>query len=108
MAKTRYVPERRCVACGQRAPKRELTRVVRTPQGTVQADATGKSSGRGAYLCSSSDCWEKGIRRGGLERGLKVSIDAQEKEILLDYYREQVAGRERVTGSTSSESENDY
>ena len=97
MPKTRHIPERRCVACGQRAPKRELTRIVRTPQGMVQADASGKVSGRGAYLCAAPDCWEKGIRRGGLERGLKASIPAGDREALLNYYREQ------VTGPTSSE-----
>lgn len=91
MPKTRHIPERRCVACGQKAPKRELTRIVRTPQGAVQADASGKASGRGAYLCCSSACWERGIRKGGLERGLQISIPARDREVLLDYYREQVA-----------------
>ena len=92
MPRTRHIPERRCVACGQRAPKGELTRIVRTPQGAVQADATGKASGRGAYLCRAGACWEKGARKGGLERGLRVTIPPQQRELLLDYYREQVAG----------------
>ncbi len=92
MPKTGHIPERRCVSCGQRAPKRALTRVVRTPQGKVEADVSGKSNGRGAYLCRSFACWEKGIRKGGLERGLKTSIPTRDREVLLDYYREQVAG----------------
>ena len=91
MARPRHVPERRCIACGQRAPKRQLTRIVRTPQGTVQADATGKSSGRGAYLCSLTDCWERGIRKGGLERNLQVAITPEDRDSLLHYYRERVA-----------------
>ena len=92
MAKPRHIPERRCVACGQRRAKRELTRIVRTPQGAVQADATGKSSGRGAYLCADPACWEKGIRRGGLERGLKVAIPAGDREMLLDFYQSRISG----------------
>ena len=98
MAKPRHVPERRCVACGQRAPKRDLVRIVRTPQGTVHADSTGKSSGRGAYLCSSMDCWDKGVRRGGLERNLRVAISPRDREVLLDYFRERVALAAPVEG----------
>ncbi|MCY4367249.1 MAG: YlxR family protein [Chloroflexi bacterium] len=91
MAKARHVPERRCVACGQRAPKRQFTRIVRTPEGTVMADATGKASGRGGYLCSSGDCWDKGISKGSLERSLQITISRDDRVKLLDYYRSQVA-----------------
>ncbi len=98
MAKPRHVPERRCVACGQRAPKRDLTRIVRTPQGTVHADSTGKSSGRGAYLCRSMDCWDRGVRKGSLERNLKVTIAPRDREVLLDYFRERVATATPVEG----------
>ncbi len=98
MAKPRHVPERRCVACGQRAPKRDLVRIVRTPQGTVHADSTGKSSGRGAYLCRSTDCWDKGVRRGSLERNLQVTISPRDREVLLDYFRQWVASAALVEG----------
>jgi len=98
LAKPRHVPERRCVACGQRAPKRDLTRIVRTPQGTVHADSTGKSSGRGAYLCRSMDCWDRGVRKGSLERNLKVTIAPRDREVLLDYFRERVATATPVEG----------
>lgn len=98
MAKPRHVPERRCVACGQRAPKRDLTRIVRTPQGTVLADSTGKSSGRGAYLCSSIDCWDRGVRKGNLERNLQVTIPPRDREVLLDYFRERVASAAPMEG----------
>ena len=91
MPKARHVPERRCIACGQHAPKRQLTRIVRTPQGLVRADETGKLSGRGAYLCHSMDCWERGVSRGSLERSLKVTISASERETLLNYFRERVS-----------------
>lgn len=92
MPKTRHIPERKCVACGQRTAKRSLTRIVRTTEGAVQADATGKANGRGAYLCAAAVCWERGVRRGGLERSLKTAIPGRERQLLLDYYREQVAG----------------
>ncbi len=92
MPKTRHIPERKCVACGQRTAKRSLTRIVRTTEGAVQADATGKANGRGAYLCAAAACWERGVRRGGLERSLKTAIPGRERQLLLDYYREQVAG----------------
>jgi len=96
LAKARHVPERRCVACGQRAPKKQFTRIVRTPEGTVLADATGKASGRGGYLCSSGDCWEKGIGKGSLERNLQVTISREDRARLLDYYRSQVAQAAQV------------
>ena len=98
MAKPRHVPERKCVACGQRAAKRELTRIVRTPQGTVHADSTGKLSGRGAYLCNSADCWDRGVRRGGLQRSLQVTIAPRDREVLFDYFRERVGSATPVEG----------
>ena len=101
MPRPRHVPERRCIACGQRAPKGRLTRIVRTPQGTVHADATGKSSGRGAYLCPASECWERGIRKGTLERSLKAAIAPEDLDSLLNYYRE------RVTEAASLEVQHD-
>ena len=91
MARTRHIPERKCVACGLRAPKREFTRIVRTPDGSVHADATGKSSGRGAYLCHSPGCWENAIRKGGLQRNLRVTITPQDQQALLNYFADRMA-----------------
>ena len=88
MAKTRHVPERTCVACGQKLPKRELIRIVRTPQGAVLVDATGKSPGRGAYLCGSSACWERAVHKGGLERGLHTQITGPDRAQLMAYYHQ--------------------
>lgn len=93
MAKARHVPERKCVACGRKGPKSGLVRVIRTPQGAVAADTTGKAPGRGAYLCSSPECWELALRKNSLERGLRVPLSAQERDQLLEFFREQVAGR---------------
>ena len=97
MAKTRHIPERRCVACGQRFPKLDLIRVVRTPQGTVTVDLTSKSAGRGAYICGNSDCWQRGLTKGNLERSLTVTLSAQDRDQILSFYRENIAGS---TGAT--------
>lgn len=91
MVKTRHIPERSCAACGQKFSKGELTRIVRTPQGAVMVDRGGKGAGRGAYLCDSQACWQRGIHKGSLERGLRTTMGAQDRENLLVFYQEQIA-----------------
>ncbi len=86
MAKVRHVPERSCVACAQKLSKRDLIRIVKTPEGAVTVDRNGKSAGRGAYLCRTPSCWRRGIDKGGLERSLKLEISNQDKSSLLDFY----------------------
>ena len=92
MAKARHIPERRCVTCGQRFPKRDLIRVVRTPQGTISVDPTGKSAGRGAYICTNADCWQRALTKGNLDRSLAVSLSAQDRDLILNFYRQNMAG----------------
>jgi len=80
------IPERKCVGCGNAFPKRELIRVVKTPEGRVELDTVGKKSGRGAYLCHSTECLNKARKAKRLERGLDISIsqdiyDALEAEL---------------------------
>jgi predicted RNA-binding protein YlxR (DUF448 family) len=67
--------------------KREMVRVIRTPEGGVEADATGKKSGRGAYLCPQAECWEAGLRKGRLERALKATISPADAEALRVFAR---------------------
>ncbi|MGH2349592.1 MAG: RNase P modulator RnpM [bacterium] len=67
---------RTCVACGRTRPKRELLRVVRTPDGQVRLDPTGKVSGRGAYVCAESSCADAGLREARLAHALEVAIPA--------------------------------
>lgn len=74
MARTRKVPMRTCVTCGQMRPKRELVRVVRTPAGDVKTDATGKLSGRGAYVCPTPACAGVALREHRLEHALEVPM----------------------------------
>ena len=69
MPRKRHIPERTCVACGAKKPKRELVRVACSPQGQVSVDATGKAPGRGAYVCGP-DCWDTALGRGRLARSL--------------------------------------
>jgi predicted RNA-binding protein YlxR (DUF448 family) len=65
---------RTCIACGTERAKRELVRIVRTPEGTILADATGRRSGRGAYVCADLGCLEKGLARGQLARALETTV----------------------------------
>ena len=68
------VPMRQCVGCGEMKSKKEMIRVIKTPEEEIILDATGRKNGRGAYLCASMECLSKAIKRKGLERSLKVSI----------------------------------
>ncbi|WAH35368.1 RNase P modulator RnpM [Alicyclobacillus dauci] len=74
MNKVRKVPLRKCVGCQEMRPKRELIRVVHTPEGEVLIDSTGKRNGRGAYLCPDENCLHMAMKRKSLERALKMSI----------------------------------
>ncbi len=68
------IPQRQCMGCRERKEKRQLIRVVRTPQGDVTLDLGGKLNGRGAYLCPNGECLKKAIRSKSLERSLEVPI----------------------------------
>lgn len=67
-------PMRMCAGCRERAPKRELIRVVRTPEGGLLLDARDKAPGRGAYICRRTECLQKARRSRALERMLNISI----------------------------------
>ena len=67
-------PIRRCTGCGEHFPKKELIRVVRSPEGEIFLDLTGKKSGRGAYICKRADCLKKARRAKRLESTLECSI----------------------------------
>lgn len=67
-------PLRQCVGCMARKDKKELIRVVRTPEGDIVIDLKGKMNGRGAYLCKNPECLKKAGKNKGLERAFKISI----------------------------------
>ena len=78
----KHVPQRTCIACRQAQGKRELIRLVRTPEGQLVIDETGKRNGRGAYLCRQKTCWEAVLRGDQLSRALKMDIGEQEIDML--------------------------
>lgn len=79
--KTKKIPMRRCVGCGESKTKKELIRIVALPSGMIELDRTGKKSGRGVYICDNLECFEKAYKAHGLERSLKrpVSRDVYEQ-----------------------------
>jgi hypothetical protein len=81
----KHIPLRTCVACHQMKPKRELLRIVRAPDGHVFIDATGKKSGRGAYLCARLSCWEQALKGKRLEHEFEMQIAAEDRAALDEY-----------------------
>ncbi len=69
------VKTRQCSGCGEHSDGRDMFRIVRTPDGEVRYDATGRCSGRGMYVCKKKECIEKAFKRAGIGRGLHVEID---------------------------------
>ena len=82
MEKIKRVPLRRCLGCMQSFPKKDLIRVVRTPENEVLIDITGKKSGRGAYLCRDEACLKKAIKAKRLQTNLEVQIGEELIEAL--------------------------
>ncbi len=80
----KHVPQRTCIGCRQAKDKRELIRLVRTPEGQLVVDETGKRNGRGAYLCRQRTCWETALRGGQVSRALKIEIGEPERQMLYD------------------------
>lgn len=68
------IPLRRCLGCFESKPKNELYRIVKTPEGEIVLDKTGKKNGRGAYICSSKECLEKAIKARKLEKEFETKI----------------------------------
>ena len=84
--KIKKVPMRQCLGCNEHKPKGELLRVVRSPEGEVSLDFTGKKSGRGAYICRDLSCLRRVRKSRRLERNLEVAIseevyDRMEREL---------------------------
>ena len=68
------IPMRQCTGCREMKPKRELIRVVRSPENEISLDFKGKAQGRGAYVCHSQECLKRAIKSKALEKSLEVSI----------------------------------
>lgn len=81
----KHVPQRTCIACRAVRPKRDLVRIVRTPEGAVVVDETGKRNGRGAYLCRQRACWERALEQKQLEQALNTTLTPEVVSSLRTY-----------------------
>lgn len=85
------IPMRQCIGCREMKEKRELIRVVRSPEGEISVDTKGKKPGRGAYLCPDPQCFKKAVKSKALERTLEVSIPQEVYELLQKQMEEESA-----------------
>ena len=77
MQKVKKIPQRQCVGCREMKNKRDLIRVVRSPEGTISLDFKGKLPGRGAYVCPDPACLAKARKSRALERAFETAIPAE-------------------------------
>lgn len=76
------IPLRKCTGCQEMKSKKEMMRILRTSEGDIILDTTGRKNGRGAYVCCAMECFEKAVRNKGLERSLKCKVPQETYEIL--------------------------
>jgi predicted RNA-binding protein YlxR (DUF448 family) len=76
------IPMRKCLGCSEMKPKKELIRAVKSPEGEISLDLTGKKSGRGAYICPDKKCFDKARKGKRLERALETSIPEEVYEAM--------------------------
>lgn len=75
--KTKKIPMRMCLGCGEMKPKKELVRVVKSKEGEISLDLTGKKQGRGAYICKSKECFDKARKSRKFEKEFSCKIDEE-------------------------------
>ncbi len=88
--KVRKTPMRMCAGCGESKSKMDLVRIVRSPEGEISMDLTGKKPGRGAYLCRNVECLKKARKSKRIERSLETAIP----DSVYDALEEEMAGIE--------------
>ena len=81
---SKKIPQRTCMACQEKKDKRDLVRIVRSPEGEISVDLTGKKPGRGAYICPNLECLNKVIKSKRLERSLETAISQEIYESLKE------------------------
>lgn len=89
MNKPQKIPMRKCLGCGEMMPKKELIRAVRSPEGEVSLDLTGKKNGRGAYICHNRSCLTKAIKAKRFERAFGCAVEQHVYDNLLAQFDEQ-------------------
>ena len=82
MAAIKKTPERMCIGCQQAHPKKDMMRIVRSPEGIFSVDFTGKKSGRGAYICHREECFNIAVKEHRFEKAFKGPMDAEIYEAL--------------------------
>ena len=85
--KPKKTPMRMCLGCGEMKPKKELIRVVKSPEGEISLDFVGKKNGRGAYICRSRECFDKARKGRRLEKTFSCKIDESVYEVMADELR---------------------
>ena len=92
--KPKKIPMRMCVGCREMKPKKELLRAVRSPEGLVSLDTTGKKPGRGAYCCFNAECLRRALKQGQLDRQLEVKLSAEVNDQLTQTMNELLSQQE--------------
>jgi predicted RNA-binding protein YlxR (DUF448 family) len=87
--KPKKTPMRMCLGCGEMKPKKELIRVVKSPEGEISLDFKGKAAGRGAYICRSTDCLEKARKARRFEKSFSCKIEESVYEVMMNELREE-------------------
>ena len=82
--KPRKIPMRMCLGCSEMKPKKEMVRVVRSPEGEISLDLKGKAAGRGAYICRSTECFGKARKARRFEKAFSCRIEESVYEVMLD------------------------
>ena len=75
--KEKKIPSRMCTGCGEMKPKTELVRVVRSPEGEISYDPTGRKNGRGSYICKNRECFDKAVKKKAFERAFGVKLSEE-------------------------------
>ncbi len=84
MSAVKKIPMRKCLGCGEMKPKKELVRVIKTPENEILLDKTGRQNGRGAYICNNLDCLNRALKNKGLERSFNTAVPADVVESLKE------------------------
>lgn len=85
--KVKKVPQRKCVGCNEMKDKKELIRIVRSPEGEISLDLTGRKNGRGAYVCPNEECITKAVKEKRLERALEKAISDEVYQKLVEDFK---------------------
>ena len=91
------IPLRKCTGCQEMKSKKEMMRILRTTEGEIVLDTTGRKNGRGAYVCCSMECFEKAVKNKGLERSLKVKVPEETYAERMEQRRDSGKGTSSIS-----------